>query len=74
MNTFADFADAMARPSAPAPAQSSALERVAVLGGGPEGRMLAAIALSEGVEATLFTAYGAERDAMPMYQPNSCAF
>ena len=64
MNTFADFADAMARPSAPAPAATSALERVAVLGGGPEGRMLAAIALSEGVEVTLFTAYGAERDAM----------
>ena len=64
MNTFADFADAMARPSAPAPAQSNALERVCVLGGGPEGRMLAAIALSEGIEATLFTAYGAEREAM----------
>ena len=64
MNTFADFADAMARPSAPAPVTSSALERVAVLGGGPEGRMLAAIALSEGVEVTLFTAYGTEREAM----------
>ena len=63
MNTFADFADAMARPSAPAPVTSSALERVAVLGGGPEGRMLAAIALSEGVEVTLFTAYGTEREA-----------
>ena len=61
---FADFADAMARPARPADIPARAFGRVAVLGGGTDARLLAAIALSEGAEVTLFSAYGAELSAM----------
>ena len=64
MSTFSDFADAMAQPQRLAPQGNPRVSRVAVLGGGPDARMLAAIALSEGVEVALFSAYGAELDAM----------
>ena len=64
MSTFADFANAISRPDRPAAPAPRALSRVAVLGGGQEGRMLAAIALSEGAQVALFSAYGAELDAM----------
>ncbi len=57
---FSDFADAMARPTRPAATPARVFERVAVLGGGPDARLLAAICLSEGAEVTLFSAYGAE--------------
>jgi hypothetical protein len=40
------------------------LSRIAVLGGGIDARMLAAIALSEGAKVTLFSAYGTELDAL----------
>lgn len=59
---FEDFTEAVAKASggtritAPAPE----LSRVAVLGGGVEGRLLAALCLAEGADVTLFSAYGAE--------------
>lgn len=63
--TFSDFAAAMAKagPKAPAPATAPAA-RIAILGGGPDARMLAALALAEGAEVALFSAYGAEIEAL----------
>ena len=61
---FEAFAAAMAeRSTAPAPA-APAFERVTVLGGGPEGRLLASLCLAEGAEVTLFSAYGSELSAL----------
>lgn len=61
---FEAFAAALAeRGAAPAP-PAPAFERVTVLGGGPEGRLLAALCLAEGAEVTLFSAYGAELSAI----------
>ena len=40
------------------------LTRVTVLGGGGEARLLAALCLAEGAEVTLFSAYGAELQAL----------
>lgn len=64
MTSFSNFADAMAQPQRTAVAQPRRFQRVAVLGGGVEGRLLAAIALSEGSDIGLFSAYGSELDAM----------
>ena len=64
MSTFSDFADAMAQPHRPVAMGARAFDRVAVLGGGPDAQMLAAIALGEGMQVTLFSAYGAELEAM----------
>ena len=61
---FEAFTEAMARrPAPPAPAVP-AFDRVTVLGGGPEGRLLASLCLAEGSEVTLFSAYGAELAAI----------
>ena len=62
---FADFAEAAARPAG-AGSQVSAprYERVAVLGGGTDARLLAALCLAEEAEVTLFSAYGAELEAL----------
>ncbi len=61
---FEAFAEAMARRAAsPVPA-TPAFDRVTVLGGGPEGRLLACLCLAEGAEVTLFSAYGAELAAI----------
>ena len=40
--------------------ESKSFERIAVLGGGVDGRVLAALCLAEGASVTLFSAYGAE--------------
>lgn len=64
MTSFSEFADAMAVPQQAAVARLRRFQRVAVLGGGPEARMLAAIALSEGAGVSLFSAYGTELEAM----------
>lgn len=64
MSAFSEFADAMAT-AGPAPAASvTAMSRVAILGGGDDARLLAALCLAEGAEVTLFSAYGAELDAL----------
>ena len=63
-NGFSEFAEAASqRPSAVAP-ETLRFERVAVLGGGADARLLAAIAVSAGCETTLFSAYGAELEAL----------
>ena len=62
---FEAFAEAMAaRPARPGPPAAPAFDRVTVLGGGPEGRLLASLCLAEGAEVTLFSAYGAELAAI----------
>ena len=64
-NPFSDFAEAASRPAgAGAAIQVPSYERVAVLGGGVDARLFAALCLSEGAEVTLFSAYGAELEAM----------
>lgn len=60
---FEDFANAVSSRSGAAPrAAPRSLTRVTVLGGGDDARMYAALALAEGLEVTLFSAYGAELD------------
>ncbi len=68
---FGKFADAVAgRPSQASRSQASlsdetpVFRKVAVLGGGGDARLLAALCLSEGADVTLFSAYGAELDAI----------
>ena len=64
MSAFSEFADAMAT-AGPAPvAEVAGMSRVAILGGGDDARLLAALCLAEGAEVTLFSAYGAELDAL----------
>ena len=61
---FAAFTEALDRQR-PVPAPSaSAFDRVTVLGGGPEARLLACLCLAEGAEVTLFSAYGAEMSTL----------
>ena len=57
---FEEFTRAVTRDATPAPAPDVQFNRVAVLGGGPDARMLAALCLAEGAEVTLFSAYGSE--------------
>lgn len=62
---FEDFAEAVAtRQVLPAPVTVPSYRHITVLGGGNEARMLAALALAEGAEVTLFSAYGVEIGAM----------
>ena len=61
---FEAFTEAMARRPAPPAPDAPAFDRVTVLGGGPEGRLLASLCLAEGAEVTLFSAYGAELAAI----------
>lgn len=65
MSGFSDFAEAAARTrrAAPEPGRVD-IARVAVLGGGADARLLAALCLAEGAEVTLFSAYGAELEAL----------
>lgn len=65
-NAFAEFAEAATRGSGPSMAPAPpALDRVAVLGGGTDARLIAALCLAEGAEeVTLFSAYGAELEAL----------
>ena len=61
---FQAFADALVRrDAAPAPA-AAAFDRVTVLGGGPEARLLACLSLAEGAQVTLFSNSGAEVSAL----------
>ena len=61
---FEDFARAASRSGGNAAPEPARLSSVAVLGGGPDARLLAALALSEGCEVTLFSAYGQELDLL----------
>ncbi|THH37054.1 hypothetical protein E4Z66_08940 [Aliishimia ponticola] len=64
-NPFAEFADAAARPSgAPSVVAAPEYTRVAVLGGGTDARLFAALCLSAGAQVALFSAYGAELEAL----------
>lgn len=64
MSAFSEFADAMSS-SGVTPVEAAAdMSRVAILGGGDDARLLAALCLAEGAEVTLFSAYGAELDAL----------
>ncbi|WP_025771073.1 hypothetical protein [Thioalkalivibrio sp. HK1] len=59
---FEEFTRAAARAAAPAPYREEPLERLAVLGGGADGRLLAALGLAHEAKVTLFSAYRAEID------------
>ena len=63
---FEKFTQAVQSRSNPAAPDLSpmAYQRVCVLGGGVEGRVLAALALAENLEVVLFSAYGAELDRL----------
>ena len=64
-NPFADFAEAASRPAGQGAAVAVPdYSRVAVLGGGVDARLFAALCLAEGAEVTLFSAYGEELEAM----------
>lgn len=59
---FEDFANAVSDRPAPQPERGGGVSRLTVLGGGEDARMFAALALAEGLEPTLFSAYGRELD------------
>ncbi len=62
---FEEFAEAVSGRSGAAVAPTpTRYERVTVLGGGADAQMLAALCLAEGAAVTLFSAYGAELDAL----------
>ena len=62
---FAEFAEAVAgRTSSSGDAMTPRFDRVAILGGGVDARLYAALCLAEGAEVALFSAYGAELEAM----------
>jgi len=65
MSDFSNFAELAARPrtSAPPP-EAPEYSRIALLGGGEDARLVAALCLSEGAEVVLFSAYGMELAAM----------
>ncbi|MFC6640327.1 hypothetical protein GV827_19240 [Sulfitobacter sp. JBTF-M27] len=61
---FEDFARAASRSRSSAPPDAPRLTRIAVLGGGPDARLIAALALAENCDVTLFSAYGKELELM----------
>jgi hypothetical protein len=61
---FEEFARAASRAARPAAPESAPLSKVAVLGGGPDARLIAALALAGGGEVTLFSAYGRELELL----------
>ncbi len=64
-NAFADFADAASRPSGSAPIGARPeYGKIAVLGGGADARLIAALSLAAGCEVTLFSAYGQELETL----------
>ncbi len=64
-SVFSEFAEAASRQRESAsPAAVPEYSRVALLGGGEDARLIAALCLSEGAQVTLFSAYGAELEAM----------
>ena len=64
-NAFEEFANAMASESNLQPAAAARrFGNVAVLGGGADARLIAALCLAEGAAVSLFSAYGEELDAL----------
>ena len=62
---FESFAEAASKPAATVkPPAPLTLKRVAVLGGGEDARLIAALSLAAETEVTLFSAYGAELDML----------
>jgi len=62
---FAAFTEAVsASTTAPDPTAVTPLSRVAVLGGGADARLIAALCLAEDAQVTLFSAYGAELELL----------
>lgn len=62
---FSEFAEMAAGPRASAsPVAVPEYSRIALLGGGEDARLVAALCLAEGAEVVLFSAYGAELAAM----------
>ncbi|MFC6582488.1 hypothetical protein [Sulfitobacter aestuariivivens] len=61
---FEDFARAATRRRSDTVAQTPPLSRVAVLGGGADARLIAALSLAAGCDVTLFSAYGRELELM----------
>lgn len=60
-NAFSDFADAVSKKTDSKNTKPKTYyNQVAVLGGGEDARLLAAICLAEGADVTLFSAYGSE--------------
>ena len=57
---FEEFTRAATRGSTRGAPEHPKLDRISVLGGGADARLLAALCLAEGAEVTLFSAYGAE--------------
>jgi len=63
---FEKFAQAIDAQHGPvrAPVEATSYQRVCILGGGIEGRVLASLTLAENMDVTLFSAYGAELEAL----------
>ena len=61
---FEEFADAMASSPRAALETARRFERVAVLGGGKDARLIAALCLARGASVSLFSAYGGELGAL----------
>ncbi|MCA0927908.1 NAD/NADP octopine/nopaline dehydrogenase family protein [Ruegeria profundi] len=61
---FEEFTRAATRGATRGAPELPKLDQIAVLGGGADARLLAALCLAEGAEVTLFSAYGAERSLL----------
>lgn len=65
MSGFEEFTDAVTQVAAKGSGVAHRrLDRIAVLGGGSDACLIAALCLAEGAEVTLFSAYGAELDML----------
>lgn len=61
---FEDFARAASRSRSSAPPDAPRFSRIAVLGGGADARLIAALSLAAGCDVTLFSAYGRELELL----------
>ena len=61
---FEEFTRAVTAQTAAPPAVRAPYRRYAVLGGGDDARLWAALCLADGCEVTLFSAYGAELETL----------
>ena len=64
-NAFSDFAEAASKASVSKnQPEVPTFDKVAVLGGGEDGQLIAALCLASNAEVTLFSAYGKELEAL----------